>query len=106
MQKNKNSGITMIALIVTIIVLLILASVTISIFMNNGIIDKIKLAKAFSANSTNEENEKLGLADNIIADYEKIQDEIVSPDQIEFTPSDSNWKVNNVKAALDYLYNN
>ncbi len=106
MQKNKNSGITMIALIVTIIVLLILASVTISIFMNNGIIDKTKLAKAFSANSTNEENEKLGLADNIIADYEKIQDEIVSPDQIEFTPSDSNWKVNNVKAALDYLYNN
>ena len=38
--KNYNKGITLIALVITIIVLLILAGVTINIVINKGIIDK------------------------------------------------------------------
>ena len=39
-QKNYEKGITLIALVITIIVLLILAGVTINIVINKGIIDK------------------------------------------------------------------
>ena len=45
MSKFKNSrGITLVALIITIIVLLILATVSINLVINNGILDKAKTA--------------------------------------------------------------
>ena len=45
-QKNNKAGITLIALIVTIIVLLILAGVSINLLLgDNGIITKAKEAK-------------------------------------------------------------
>ncbi len=37
---KKNSGITLIALIITIIIMLILVAVTVSILINSGIIGK------------------------------------------------------------------
>ena len=40
MKKTKERGITLIALVITIIILLILAGVTLSIVFNGGIIDK------------------------------------------------------------------
>ena len=30
----------------------------------------------------------------------------IDASMVEFTPSDSNWQVTNVKEALDYLYEN
>lgn len=44
-NRNKIEGITLIALVVTIVVLLILAFVTIQILMKDGIVDKSKEAK-------------------------------------------------------------
>ncbi len=45
-QKNKQEGITLIALVVTIIVLIILAGVSISMIVGeNGIITQAKTAK-------------------------------------------------------------
>ena len=46
-QKNivkKNEGITLIALVITIIILLILSGVVLNIAINNGLFDKAKLA--------------------------------------------------------------
>lgn len=46
MKKKRNSGITLIALVVTIVVLLILAAITLNLVLgNNGIIAKTKDAK-------------------------------------------------------------
>ena len=42
---KKNEGITLIALVITIILLLILAGVTIGQLAGNGLFDKVKLAK-------------------------------------------------------------
>ena len=67
--KNPN-GITLIALVITIIVLLILAGVTINLAVNNqGIFNKAKTATRAFKNAS--ENEQTGLdeADKEIAKY-------------------------------------
>ena len=46
MQQSKTNGITLIALVVTLVVLLILAGITIStVFSENGLIQKVQQAK-------------------------------------------------------------
>ena len=49
MLKNKNKGITLIALVITIIILLILAGISISALTNTGIFGKAKDAQTKSA---------------------------------------------------------
>lgn len=56
MLKNKNKGITLVALVVTIVVLLILAGISISALTNTGIFQKAKDAKQASENA--EKNKK------------------------------------------------
>lgn len=73
-RKRKTSkqekGITLIALIVTIIVLLILAGVTINLAVNNqGIFNKAKTATRAYKNSTEDERTGLDEADKEIAKY-------------------------------------
>ena len=57
---KKEKGITLVALVVTIIVLLILAGVTISLTMSkNGIFDKSREASKIYVNASNQEQEQL-----------------------------------------------
>ena len=52
---NKQNGITLVALVITIIVLLILAGVTITLALNGGIIDKSsEAAKSYNAAAVKE----------------------------------------------------
>ena len=63
MKKNQN-GITLIALVITIIVLLILAGVSIAMLTGeNGILTKATSAKKESAIGEVEEAVKLGIAE-------------------------------------------
>ena len=48
MLKNKNKGITLVALVITIIILLILAGISISALTNTGIFQKAKDAQTKS----------------------------------------------------------
>ena len=75
----KEKGITLIALIVTIIVLLLLAGVTISMVTgNNGIFGKAKLAgKKYSDSAKNEEEqleEFKQMADELSSEESKLPD--------------------------------
>lgn len=64
---KKEKGITLIALVVTIIVLLILAAVTIAVlFGDNGIITKAKQAADVYEEAQEEENEDLMWLEKII----------------------------------------
>ena len=57
---KKENGITLVALVVTIVVLLILAGVSISLVLNqNGVIDKSKEAKTKYQNVANYERDLL-----------------------------------------------
>lgn len=59
-RKNLNKGITLIALVITIIVLLILAGVSIATLTGeDGILAKAKLAKERNEQAEQEENEIL-----------------------------------------------
>lgn len=64
--KYKNKGITLIALVITIIILLILAGITIGHLTNNGLFEKVKLAKQKTEQAQNDEIEILGEYENII----------------------------------------
>ena len=75
-QKNKNKGITLIALIITIILLLILAGVTIGQLTGNGLFDKVKLAKEKSEQTQKEENQILDSYVNEIANITGNRDTI------------------------------
>ena len=65
-QKEKN-GITLIALVVTIVVLLILAGISINMTLgSNGIISKAKEARNAMTNATTSDNEFLNSLDDFI----------------------------------------
>lgn len=83
-DKETNKGITLIALVITIIVLLILAGVSIATLTgNNGILTKATEAKDIS--KTAEEKEQIGLAYNaVLAEKKKKEDKTeVTAEELE-----------------------
>ena len=69
MLRNKNKGITLVALVITIIILLILAGISISALTNTGIFQKAKDAKQKSADAELDQNTKLDEYENEIDNY-------------------------------------
>ena len=64
---KKEKGITLVALVVTIVVLLILAGVSISLLLsNNGVISKAKNARTQYQNAANYEQNVLGKDSDLI----------------------------------------
>ena len=60
MEKNReNKGITLVALIVTIVILLILAGISISTLTNTGIFEKVQEAKRKTEEENKEEQRKI-----------------------------------------------
>ena len=69
MLSKKNKGITLVALVITIIILLILAGISISALTNTGIFQKAKDAKQKSADAELDQNTKLDSYEEEISDY-------------------------------------
>ena len=69
MLKNKNKGITLVALVITIIILLFLAGISISALTNTGIFGKAKEAKQKSADAELDQNTKLDSYEEEISNY-------------------------------------
>ena len=65
-SHNKNNGITLVALVVTIIILLILAGISIASLTGNGLFEKAKLAKEKQENAQIKEDVTLGEYENEI----------------------------------------
>ena len=59
-KQNKQNGITLVALVITIIILLILAGISISALTNQGLFAKAQEAKQRTENAQKEETETLG----------------------------------------------
>ena len=104
---KENKGITLITLCITIILLIILAGVVINLSLgDNGL---FKIAKRATKNyKTIGANEEKAIEEytNEIDKYTKETPKKLLAEQFGFTPTNSNWKVENVKEALDYLCNN
>lgn len=66
---KENRGITLIALIITIIILLILAGITIASLTNSGLFSKTQQAKQETENAQAEENAILSEYEQWLANY-------------------------------------
>ena len=82
---KKNPGITLIALIITIIILLILAGIGISLLTQTGLLKKSKEAKQITLNSINEENSILSNYDNKINDIVSNREQTPKDEYIFYT---------------------
>ena len=83
-KSMRDEGITLVALVVTIIILLILAGVTINMVLGkNGLIEKSKIAKGKYENAALDEKAQLknatDLMDSLYGDYStvKVGDEVI-----------------------------
>ena len=97
-------AITLIALVITIVVLIILAGVLINISLgNNGLFNKAKTAKEMYTNA--QEYEETEITNNIDSYTSYAANGQIKAEDVGFT--NPNWAgITNVKQALDYLYNN
>ena len=112
-MKNfrKNQGITLIALVITVIVLLILAGVTIATLTgNNGILTKTQEAKNETEQAEKEEKEKLGNMEDTINEYatgitvEQVTDE--NPGVLEGTGTDDDpYTINSIEDLVVFASN-
>lgn len=69
-RTNKQSGITLVALVITIIILLILAGIAISSLTQTGLFSKAQEAKQKTEEKAEEENTTLNEYEKWIAKYE------------------------------------
>ena len=70
LKSKKNKGITLISLVVTIVVLLILAGVTIGVLIgDNGLLNQATKAKKETEEAAKKEDENLKELDNLITQY-------------------------------------
>ena len=104
--KENQKAITLIALIVTIIILLILAGISIASLTGNGLFEKVKLAKEKQENAQIKEN-------TILADYENKINGIVdssirenNKDNVELlaTVKETSWTEYKIENINDYKY--
>ena len=68
-NKKENLGITLIALVITIIVLLVLAGITIAELSGSGLFEKAKESKEKYKNAQNDENDNIAKYKNEIDTY-------------------------------------
>ncbi|MBP3255043.1 MAG: hypothetical protein J6M60_00925 [Clostridia bacterium] len=115
MRKLKNQeGITLVALVITIIILIILAGITLSIVLGeNGLIAKAQKGAGDYKAAAGEEEKLLGDINaflngevDTISSGQGNGGTSINAREVSFTPTDSNWDVDNVASALDWLYNN
>ena len=109
--KYGKKGITLISLVVTIIVLLILAGVTIATLTgNNGILTRAQEAKNKTDEAEREEKEKLGDMEGILDEYstgikiEQVVDE--NPGTLEGTGTESDpYTINSIEDLVVFASN-
>lgn len=69
MKQNQNKGITLVSLVITIILLLILAGISIATLTGSGLFEKAKLAEQESKNTQELEDSTLKDYENTILNY-------------------------------------
>ena len=92
-MRKKDNGITLLALIITIVILLILAGVSISTINNSGLLKKSTNAKKTYDESAANETNTLQSYEDILDEYASLKtvgdyiDEINIGDSVYYEPS-------------------
>ncbi len=99
MLRKENKGITLVALVITIIILLILATISIQSLTNTGLFEKAKEAKEKTKNATENQAKILNEYEDELNKYvsgttqtQKLADKVKVGDYVTYTPNalDSN----------------
>ena len=103
--KKTTSGITLIALVVTIVILIILATISLNLLFNkNGIIKQAQLAKEIQANAEAREKEQL---DTIEEEANKIISNVIdqekSEEKLEMTIAEAKAAVTSYETLQEYI---
>ena len=108
MKKNKK-GITLVALVITIVILLILAGISISTLTNTGIFGKAKEAQKVSENAEKEQKNILSEYEDEIynnastSNVEKVSDS--KPGELEIDESNPNeYIINSIEDLVFFSY--
>ena len=102
--KRKERGITLIALVITIIVLLILAGVSIAMLTGeNGILTQAQNAKNKTEQSGEEEKVKLAVVAAKTDGYGEIKEEDLTNELIKYFENKSNFNIEPSKNENSYL---
>lgn len=114
-MERKNKGITLIALIITIIIMLILAGIVITMTIGeNGIIAKAQLAGKNYIDASNYEQSQLAKLENYIENSRQETNAVtikeVTPDELWETKSeyltDSNTTITKSGNIIQFMFNN
>lgn len=84
-KKDNELGITLIVLVITIIILLIIAGITIMSLTRSGLLDKTKFAEKEFKNAENIENNTLSDYQNQIGKYTNIAGNRENLDELSFS---------------------
>lgn len=103
-KGRREKGITLIALVITIIVLLILAGITIATLTgDNGILTKANEAKTITNEKDEEEQIEIGYTEYLKADQtgEKVDFKVSEAD---VTGKEGDWKIQFKKTGKEYYF--
>lgn len=102
--KEINRGITLVSLVITIIILLILAGISIATLTGSGLFEKAKLAKERTEERQKQEEQFLGDYQNKIGQYVNSNRDTVTIDKSEYEELKAN--VAKLENNPVVLYNN
>ena len=108
MEKSiRNKGITLVALVVTIIILLILAGISIQILSQMDLIEKAKQAKTITENAQKKENEEIIKIEDLmydnINDIEQVTDK--EPGKLEQEENNNDiYIINSIEDLVYFAY--
>ena len=108
--KENKKGITLVALVITIVILLILAGISISALTNTGLFRKAKEAKSASENAEKEQNKILGEYETALDQYDektlayKVNNRTIKVgDYVRYTPDTVTKDDKNYKTLISNL---
>ena len=113
-NKNSNKGITLVALVITIIILLILATISIQSLTNTGLFKNAEKAREETNMAIENQEKRLNEYEDELNKYvsgttqtQKLADKVKVGDYVTYTPDalDSN-AVSTLKANLNILRTN
>lgn len=104
---RKEYGITLVALIITIIILLILAGISIQTLAQTNLFEQAKQAKNITENAQKEENEKISKIEDTIYDYSNNIEQVTdkAPGKLEIDEKNNDtYIINSIEDLVFFAY--
>ena len=106
-ELKRDYGITLVALIITIIILLILAGISIQVLSQTNLFEQAKLAKNITENAQKEEKEEISKLEDAIYDYSNNVEQVTDKDPGKLEIDENNndtYIINSIEDLVFFAY--